>query len=296
MDRLAPPVSARIIDGKAVAARIREEVAREIETLDVTPGLATVLVGDDPASAVYVRMKREDSAEVGIESFHHEPGGDVSAEALAGLIRDLNADPRVHGILLQLPLPAHLDQDEFVGLIDPAKDVDGLTSANAGLLMQDRDEAMVPCTPAGVMELLREAGAELEGARAVVIGRSILVGKPLAQLLLRANATVTHCHSRTRDLPGVCREADVLIAAVGSAGLVGADMVREGAIVMDVGTNRTDDGLVGDVDFEAVREKAGAITPVPGGVGPMTRAMLLVNTMEAARRAQGTGTRTSGGR
>jgi methylenetetrahydrofolate dehydrogenase (NADP+)/methenyltetrahydrofolate cyclohydrolase len=288
-------MSARIIDGKAVAARIRDEVAREIEAMDLTPGLATVLVGDDPASAVYVRMKREDSAEVGIESFHHEPGGDVSPDELAGLLRDLNGDPRVHGILLQLPLPDRLDQDEFIGLIDPAKDVDGLTAANAGLLMQDREEAMVPCTPAGVMELLREAGAELEGARAVVLGRSILVGKPLAQLLLRANATVTHCHSRTRDLPSVCREADVLIAAVGSPGLVSADMVREGATVIDVGTNRTDDGLVGDVDFEAVQERAGAITPVPGGVGPMTRALLLVNTLKAARRAEGTDSRTSGG-
>ncbi len=264
--------------------------------MGATPGLATVLVGDDPASAVYVRMKREDSAEVGIESFHHEPGGEVAAEELAALIRDLNADGRVHGILLQLPLPDHLDQDEFIGLIDPAKDVDGLTAANAGLLMQDRDEAMVPCTPAGVIELLREAGAELEGARAVVLGRSILVGKPLAQLLLAANATVTHCHSRTRDLPAVCREADVLIAAVGSPGLVTADMVREGATVIDVGTNRTDDGLVGDVDFEAVRERAGAITPVPGGVGPMTRAMLLVNTLRAARRVVGTGIRTPEGR
>jgi methylenetetrahydrofolate dehydrogenase (NADP+)/methenyltetrahydrofolate cyclohydrolase len=254
-----------------------------------------VLVGDDPASAVYVRMKREDSAEVGIESFHHEPGGDVSPEELAALIRELGEDERVHGILLQLPLPGHLDQDEFISLIPPTKDVDGLTSANAGLLMQDRDEAIVPCTPAGVMELLREADASLEGARAVVLGRSILVGKPLAQLLLGANATVTHCHSRTRDLPAVCREADVLIAAVGSPGLVTADMVREGATVIDVGTNRTDDGLVGDVDFEAVREKAGAITPVPGGVGPMTRAMLLVNTLRAARRL-GTATRTPGGR
>jgi methylenetetrahydrofolate dehydrogenase (NADP+)/methenyltetrahydrofolate cyclohydrolase len=286
-------MSARIIDGKAVAARIRAEVASEIERMDVRPGLATVLVGDDPASAVYVRMKREDSAEVGIESFHNEPGGDISAEDLASLIRDLNADERVHGILLQLPLPGHLDQDEFISLIDPAKDVDGLTSANAGLLMQGREEAMVPCTPAGVMELLREAGASLEGARAVVLGRSILVGKPVAQLLLGANSTVTHCHSRTRDLPAVCREAEVLIAAVGSPGLVTADMVREGATVIDVGTNRTGDGLVGDVDFDAVRERAGAITPVPGGVGPMTRAMLLVNTLRAARR--GTVNRTSVG-
>jgi methylenetetrahydrofolate dehydrogenase (NADP+)/methenyltetrahydrofolate cyclohydrolase len=273
-----------IIDGKAVAARIKREVAREVEQLPVTPGLATVLVGDDPASAIYVRMKREDCAEVGIESFHHEIPGDVEPDELARLLRELNSDSRVHGILLQLPLPDHLDQDEFISLIDPAKDVDGLTAANAGLLMQDREEAMVPCTPAGVMELLREAGAELEGARAVVIGRSILVGKPVAQLLLAANATVTHCHSRTRDLAAVCREADVLIAAVGSPGLVTGDMVGDGAVVIDVGTNRTDAGLVGDVDFEAARERARAITPVPGGVGPMTRAMLLVNTLRAARR------------
>jgi methylenetetrahydrofolate dehydrogenase (NADP+) / methenyltetrahydrofolate cyclohydrolase len=280
-------MSAEIIDGKAVAAKVREEVKREVDAMDRNPGLATILVGDDPASAVYVRMKREDSAEVGIESFHHEPGGGVAPEELAQLIRDLNADDRVDGILLQLPLPDHLDQDEFVGLIDPAKDVDGLTTANAGLLMHSREEAIVPCTPAGVMRLLEEAGVELSGARAVVLGRSILVGKPMAQLLLAANATVTHCHSRTRDLPAVCREADVLIAAVGSAGLVTGDMVGEGAVVIDVGTNRTDDGLVGDVDFDAARERARAITPVPGGVGPMTRAMLLVNTLEAAR-ARGT--------
>ena len=207
----------------------------------------------------------------------------MAPEELAELIRSLNADDRVDGILLQLPLPDALDQDEFISLIDPAKDVDGLTTANAGLLMHGREEAMVPCTPAGVMRLLEEAGVELSGARAVVLGRSILVGKPMAQLLLGANATVTHCHSRTRDLPAVCREADVLVAAVGSAGLVTGDMVGEGAVVIDVGTNRTDDGLVGDVDFEAAKERARAITPVPGGVGPMTRAMLLVNTLKAAR-------------
>jgi methylenetetrahydrofolate dehydrogenase (NADP+)/methenyltetrahydrofolate cyclohydrolase len=270
-------VSAEIIDGKAVAARVRAKVAAEVASLPITPGLATVLVGEDPASALYVRMKREDSAEVGIESFHNQLGAGTSPDELASLLRGLNADERVHGILLQLPLPDHLDQDEFIALISPAKDVDGLTPANAGLLMQDREEAMVACTPAGVMELLREAGAELEGARAVVIGRSILVGKPLAQLLLAANATVTHCHSRTRDLPAVCREADVLIAAVGSPGLVTGDMVREGAVVIDVGSP------VGDVDFESARERARAITPVPGGVGPMTRAMLLVNTLRAAR-------------
>jgi methylenetetrahydrofolate dehydrogenase (NADP+)/methenyltetrahydrofolate cyclohydrolase len=277
-------VSAQVIDGKAVARRVRERVGREVAEMGRRPGLATVLVGDDPASAVYVRMKREDSAEVGIESFHREPGGDVAPEDLAALLRQLNADERVHGILLQLPLPDRLDQDAFISLIDPGKDVDGLTAANAGLLFQGREEAMVPCTPAGVMELLAEAQVELEGARAVVIGRSILVGKPLVQLLLAANATVTHCHSRTRDLPAVCREADVLIAAVGSPRLVTADMVREGAVVIDVGTNRTDDGLVGDVDYDAVAQKARAITPVPGGVGPMTRAMLLVNTLRAAKR------------
>ena len=280
-------MAARIIDGKAVAARVKQEVARELAAAGLRPGLATILVGDDPASAVYVRMKREDSAEVGIESFHHEPGGDVPADELAALIRSLNEDERVHGILLQLPLPDGLDQDEFISLIDPAKDVDGLTSANAGLLMHGRAEAMVPCTPAGVMELLGETDVQLSGARAAVLGRSILVGKPLVQLLLGANATVTHCHSRTRDLPAVCREAEVLIAAVGSAGLVTGDMVRDGAVVIDVGTNRTEAGLVGDVDFDSVSEKAGAITPVPGGVGPMTRAMLLVNTLKAARARAG---------
>jgi methylenetetrahydrofolate dehydrogenase (NADP+) / methenyltetrahydrofolate cyclohydrolase len=278
-------MSADIIDGKAVAAEVRERVKAAIETEGLTPGLATILVGDDPASAVYVRMKREDSAQVGIESFHHEPGGDVSAEDLAALIAQLNADDRVHGILLQLPLPDHLDDAEMTGLIDPAKDVDGLTPVNAGLLMHGR-EGMVPCTPLGVMELLAHTGVALEGARAVVVGRSQLVGKPLAALLLAANATVTHCHSRTRDLAGVCREAEVLVAAAGQRDLITADMVAEGAVVIDVGTNRTDAGLTGDVDFDAVSQVAGAITPVPGGVGPMTRAMLLENTLRAARRSR----------
>jgi methylenetetrahydrofolate dehydrogenase (NADP+) / methenyltetrahydrofolate cyclohydrolase len=279
-------MAADVIDGKAVAAAVRERVAREVDELrerGVVPGLATVLVGDDPASAVYVRMKREDCAQVGIESFHHEPGGDVSQDGLIELLETLNADDRVHGILLQLPLPDHLDQDLLIPLIDRSKDVDGLTPVNAGLLVQGRAEALVPCTPAGVMELLEHAGVKLEGARAVVIGRSILVGKPLAALLLGANATVTHCHSRTRDLGDVCRDADVIVAAVGRPNTVTADMVGEGAVVIDVGTNRTDAGLVGDVDFEAVRDKARAITPVPGGVGPMTRAMLLANTVRTAR-------------
>ncbi len=200
------------------------------------------------------------------------------------LIRSLNEDERVHGILLQLPLPEHLDPDALISLINPAKDVDGLTPVSAGLLTQGHEGAIAPCTPAGVMELLREAEVDLEGARAVVIGRSILVGKPLAALLLAANATVTHCHSRTRDLGAICREADVLVAAAGSPGLITAEMVRPGAIVIDVGTNRGESGLVGDVDFDAVSEVAAAITPVPGGVGPMTRAMLLANTLAAARR------------
>ncbi len=277
-------MAARLIDGKALAERVRERVRGEVAEMATSPGLATILVGEDPASAVYVRMKREDSAEVGIDSHHHEPGGAVSQEELAALIESLNADERVHGILLQLPLPEHLDQDPLISLIDPAKDVDGLTPVNAGLLAQDRPEAIAPCTPAGVIELLREAEVELEGARAVVVGRSILVGKPLATLLLAANATVTHCHSRTRDLASVCREADVLVAAAGQPGLISGEMVREGATVIDVGTNRVEGKLVGDVEFDSVAERAGAITPVPGGVGPMTRAMLLVNTVAAARR------------
>jgi methylenetetrahydrofolate dehydrogenase (NADP+) / methenyltetrahydrofolate cyclohydrolase len=279
-------MSARIIDGRAVAAGVRERVAAAIREEGLHPGLATVLVGDDPASAVYVRMKREDCAQVGIESFHHAPPADVSREDLAALLAELNADERVHGILLQLPLPDHLDDAEMTALIDPAKDVDGLTPVNAGLLMHGRP-GLVPCTPSGVMELLRHDGTRLEGANAVVVGRSQLVGKPLAQLLLAANATVTHCHSRTRDLGEECRRADVLVAAAGQRDLITADMVRPGAVVVDVGTNRTDEGkLTGDVDFDAVREVAGAITPVPGGVGPMTRAKLLENTLDASRRAQ----------
>ena len=276
-------MAARIIDGKAVAARVRERVRAEVARMERPPGLATILVGDDPASAVYVRMKREDCAEVGIESYHHEPGGDVSQEELAALIDSLNADERVHGILLQLPLPERLDQDPLIAAIDPAKDVDGLTPINAGRLMQGRGDAVASCTPAGVVELLREAGVEIAGSHAVVIGRSVLVGRPLAALLLNADATVTHCHSRTRDLAAICRAADIVVAAAGRPGLLTGEMVREGATVIDVGTNRVDGKLVGDVDFEPVRERAAAITPVPGGVGPMTRAMLLVNTLAAAR-------------
>ena len=282
-------MSARVIDGKAVAAAVRERVAQEVSALKATgvgPGLATVLVGEDPASHVYVRMKRKACEEAGIVSVHHEPPADTSASELGALIEGLNADPAVSGILLQLPLPTPLDADEMTALIAPEKDVDGLTPLSAGMLAQGRP-GLVPCTPAGVMELLAHEGVALEGAHAVVVGRSQLVGKPLAQLLLAANATVTHCHSRTRDLAAVCREADVLVAAVGRPGTVTRQMVREGAVVIDVGTNRTDDGLVGDVDFASVAEKASAITPVPGGVGPMTIAMLLSNTVRAARLAHG---------
>ena len=275
-------MSARIIDGKAVAAQVRERVKAEIAEMDVKPGLATVLVGEDPASHVYVRNKRNASAEVGIESFHHELDASVPEDELADLIRQLGEDDRVSGILLQLPVPGHIDSDAMIELIHPDKDVDGLTTINAGRLVQGR-EGLVSCTPAGVMELLDSENVELRGAEAVIVGRSQLVGRPLASLLLARDATVTMCHSRTRDLAAVCSRADVLVAAVGRPTLVTAEMVREGAVVIDVGINRTDDGLVGDVDFEAVAQKAAAITPVPGGVGPMTIAMLHVNTFKAAR-------------
>jgi methylenetetrahydrofolate dehydrogenase (NADP+)/methenyltetrahydrofolate cyclohydrolase len=278
-------LSAQVIDGKAVAQQVRERVKGDVAVLvaeGVQPGLATIIVGDDPASHVYVRNKRQACADAGIESFHNELPADASTEQVADLIRGLNANPAVHGILLQLPVPQQVDGDAMTALIDPLKDVDGLTPANAGLLVQGRD-ALVPCTPAGVMELLDSVGAELRGAEAVVVGRSKLVGRPLASLLLARDATVTTCHSRTRDLGEVCRRADVLVAAVGVPRLVTGDMVREGAIVIDVGINRTDDGLVGDVDFESASRRAAAITPVPGGVGPMTIAMLLANTVKAAR-------------
>jgi methylenetetrahydrofolate dehydrogenase (NADP+)/methenyltetrahydrofolate cyclohydrolase len=279
-------VAATVIDGKAVAAAARERVAGEAAelagTLGRQPGLATVLVGDDPASAVYIRNKRKFAEEVGIRSIHHEPGGDVTQAELVGLVRDLSDDGEVDGILVQLPLPEHLDGAEVIGAIDPAKDVDGLTPASAGLLARG-EPGLVPCTPRGVMELLESAGVDPEGKEAVIVGRSNLVGRPLVGLLLGANATVTVCHSRTADLPGTCSRADILIAAVGVPRLVSAEFVKPGATVIDVGINRTDDGLVGDVDFDAVSEVAGAITPVPGGVGPMTIAMLLANTVEAAR-------------
>jgi methylenetetrahydrofolate dehydrogenase (NADP+)/methenyltetrahydrofolate cyclohydrolase len=279
-------MAAEIIDGKAVAQRVRDEVARDVAQLDRAPGLATLLVGDDPASAIYVANKRKQCEAAGLRDLHQHVAGDVSQDELAAIIEALNADPDVTGILLQLPVPGHVDSDAMIELIHPDKDVDGLTTTNAGRLVQNRP-GLVSCTPLGVMELLEHESVDLRGAEAVILGRSQLVGRPLASLLLARDATVTMCHSRTRNLAEVCSRADVLVAAVGQPKLVTSEMVREGAVVIDVGINRTDDGLVGDVDFDAVARKAAAITPVPGGVGPMTIAMLLVNTVKAARMQRG---------
>ncbi len=279
-------MAARIIDGKAVAAGVRSRVAGEVAAFEAehgrTPVLVTVIVGDDPASEVYVGGKHRACEEVGMRSVHHGLPAETSEEELLELVAELGRDPGVDGILVQLPVPEHIDPDHVVAAIDPGKDVDGLTPVNAGLLAHGIP-GLVPCTPAGVMELLDHEGVGLEGLEVVVVGRSKLVGVPVARLLLAANATVTVCHSRTRDLAAVCRRADVLIAAVGVPGLLGAEAVKPGAVVIDVGINRTEDGLRGDVDFAAAKEVAAAITPVPGGVGPMTIAMLLVNTLAAAR-------------
>jgi methylenetetrahydrofolate dehydrogenase (NADP+)/methenyltetrahydrofolate cyclohydrolase len=290
-------VSAQIIDGKAAAARVRAEVAEQVEAFrehtQRVPGLATVLVGDDPASAVYVGSKQRASAEVGMQAFDRRLPADSSYERVAEELDALRADADVSGILLQLPVPDHLDGPTLTEMIPPEKDVDGLTPVNTGLLSLGRP-GLRPCTPLGVMELLAQTGVELEGAEAVVVGRSNLFGKPMAQLLLGANATVTVCHSRTRDLAAVCARADVLIAAIGRARAIGAEFVKSGAVVIDVGQSRLTpeqagnrSGLVGDVDFAAVSEVASAITPVPGGVGPMTVAFLLRNTLVAARRQAG---------
>lgn len=291
----------RLIDGKALAADLRERVAAAAADLaarhDLTPGLAVVLVGDDPASQVYVRNKQRHTIAAGMASFEHRlPAATPQAELLA-LVAKLNDDPAVHGILVQLPLPAALDAQAVVEAIDPAKDVDGLHPLNAGLLANgQRARALVPCTPLGVRLLLDDRPGELTGLGAVIVGRSHLVGKPLAQLLLEANATVTVAHSRTRDLPALCRGADILVAAVGKPEMVRGDWVKDGAIVIDVGINRvaapTPENadatrLVGDVAFAAALERAGAITPVPGGVGPMTIACLLLNTVTAACRQAG---------
>ncbi len=287
-------VSASIIDGKAIAARVRAQVAEDVAAFELrtgrVPGLATVLVGDDPASAVYVGGKQRACAEVGMTPFDRRLPERASFDQVAEELEVLNADDAVSGILLQLPVPDHLDGPALTELIDPDKDVDGLTPINAGLLSLGR-EGLRPCTPLGVMELLAQTGVELEGAEAVVVGRSNLFGKPMAQLLLAQSATVTVCHSRTRELAAVCARADVLIAAVGRARLVGREYVKPGAVVIDVGLSRltpeqagNKSGLVGDVDFAAAVEVASAITPVPGGVGPMTVAFLLRNTLLAAER------------
>jgi methylenetetrahydrofolate dehydrogenase (NADP+)/methenyltetrahydrofolate cyclohydrolase len=283
-------MSATIIDGRKVAAHVRADVARDVmafrERTGQTPGLATILVGDDPASSVYVANKRKACAEVGIADFHQHLPANASQDDVAAVIEDCNRNPEVSGILLQLPVPSGLNGKELTALIEADKDVDGLTHVSAGRLMQGA-QGLRPCTPLGVVELLDSYSVALEGAEAVVVGRSDLVGKPVAFLLLERNATVTMCHSRTRELPAVCSRADVLIAAIGRAEMIGADYVKPGAAVIDVGINRTEDGLKGDVQFEAAAERAGLITPVPGGVGPMTIAMLLRNTVTAARLAGG---------
>jgi len=279
-------VSATVIDGRAVAAALREETRLGVDAfvaeLDRPPGLATVLVGGDPGSAVYVGAKQRACAEAGIVGFDHRLDADTPHETVSALLEALNADPSVNGILLQLPVPDQLDGATLTAVIDPAKDVDGLTPVNAGRLSQGLP-GLRPCTPSGVLDLLASVETRIEGAEAVVLGRSNLFGKPMGQLLLAGNATVTMCHSRTRDLAGVCARADILIAAVGQPELVRADWVKPGAVVIDVGVNRLESGLVGDVDFAGVAEVARAITPVPGGVGPMTIACLLRNTLTAAR-------------
>jgi len=279
-------ISAKIIDGKQVSADVRADVGKRVAEFTAATGrkpvLATVIVGDDPASEVYVANKHRACGEAGMESVHHGLAGDTTEAELLELVAALGADDEVDGILVQLPVPDHIDSDRVVAAIDPAKDVDGLSPVSAGLLAGGTP-GMVPCTPAGVIELLDRNGTELTGAEAVIVGRSKLVGRPLVSLLLGRNATVTICHSRTRDLEAVCRRADVLIAAVGVAELVGAGHVKPGAVVVDVGINRTEAGLVGDVDFAAVEPIASAITPVPGGVGPMTIAMLMENTLKAAQ-------------
>ena len=279
-------MTAYLIDGRAEAARVLADVANDVRTVldsgGQPPGLATILVGDDPASAVYVASKQRRCEEIGMVAIDRRLSAGASAYDVADVIRQLNADPEVSGILLQLPLPDHLPETHLIELIAPEKDVDGLTRASAGRLAHGI-EHLVPCTPAGVIELLASAGVELAGAHVVIVGRSRLVGRPRAALLLARDATVTVCHSRTRDLASTSRSGDVLVAAVGRPGIIGAAHVRPGATVIDVGINRTADGrLVGDVDLDAVCDHAGAITPVPGGVGPMTIACLMRNTLQAA--------------
>jgi methylenetetrahydrofolate dehydrogenase (NADP+)/methenyltetrahydrofolate cyclohydrolase len=285
------PVAARLIDGKALALQVRERLATEsaavLAKIGMRPGLATILVGDDPASHLYVKSKQKacDAAGIYIDD-HKLPASTTQAELLS-LIEKKNADPRIHGILVQLPLPKHIDSKVVLEAVSPDKDADGFHPYNFGCLVAGHP-VFEACTPKGVIKMIESTGVSIEGKRAVVLGRSNIVGKPLALMLLQRNATVTICHSKTKDLPAVCREAELLLVAIGKAKFVTADMVREGAVVIDVGTNRLPDGkVVGDVDFEPVSQKAGWISPVPGGVGPMTIAMLLDNTVESAKRMAG---------
>ena len=283
----------QIIDGKAFATKLRTEIAAEVATLPYKPGLAVVLVGDDPASKVYVANKAKQTVEVGMRSFEHRLPADITQEHLLALVRQLNDDPAVHGILVQLPLPKHLNTEMVIAAISPEKDVDGLTVVNAGRLASGAD-GLIPCTPLGCLLLLQDNIPDMTGLHAVVIGRSNLVGKPVAQLLLQQNCTVTMAHSKTRDLPGLCRTADILVAAVGRPEMVRGDWVKPGAVVIDVGINRVpaDGGktkLVGDVAYDEAAPIAGKITPVPGGVGPMTIACLLRNTLTAAKRLETAG-------
>ncbi len=290
-------MTAKIIDGTNIAAQIQEEVKTGVKAMQAkfnyTPGLATVLVGDNPASATYVRMKQKRCEEVGIRSVGHDLPEDTSQAALQKLVSDLNANPEVNGILVQLPLPDHIDEEVILNTIDLGKDVDGFHPVNIGrLAMKGRDPLFIPCTPYGVIVLLEKSGVQLSGAEAVVLGRSNIVGLPVAMLLQKANATVTICHSRTKDLAAHTRRADIVVAAIGRREMVTGDMLKPGSAVIDVGINQKEDPtkkrgyrLVGDVDFDSAKEVAGAITPVPGGVGPMTIAMLLKNTLHAAEMA-----------
>jgi methylenetetrahydrofolate dehydrogenase (NADP+)/methenyltetrahydrofolate cyclohydrolase len=279
-------MSARIIDGKAAAAAIKEELKAQVALLPGPPGLATVLVGDDPASHTYVRSKRRLCEELGMRSLHHELPVGASQAQVEEVVRSLANNPEAHGILVQLPLPAHLDEERVLALVPLEKDVDGFHPINVGrLAMKGRRPEFVPCTPAGCMRLLERSGVELRGARAVVVGRSNIVGLPMALLLNHADATVTIVHSRTKNADAILREADVVVAAIGKANFIRGDQLKPGCCVIDVGINRTSQGLVGDVDFASVQAVAGLLTPVPGGVGPMTLIMLMENTLKAAQKS-----------
>lgn len=280
-------MTAELLDGKKTASLVRERIAEEVEKLKAedkgVPGLAVVIVGENPASKVYVGQKEKACKAVGFNSILHRLPEDTTQEELLALVDKMNNDPEIDGILVQLPLPRHMDSDSIIAAIRPEKDVDGFHPINMGKLVTGL-KGTEPCTPKGIMYILNEYGVELEGKRAVVLGRSNIVGKPIAHMLMAKNATVTVCHSRTRDMASYTREADVIVAAVGKPKFLTADMVKEGAVIVDVGINRLDSGLVGDVDFETLKEKASFITPVPGGIGPMTIAMLLQNTLEAFKR------------